>query len=368
MGTTHRASNREAHRKNLALFKEEASRRCIVMRSKPVHLTVVLTTRCNLRCGMCARVERKGELPRDIAEKIRPLYPHLCQLHWQGGEVFLDERFDGMFEEAARYPDIAQFIVTSGLLIDRHRAERLVRGRAGLTFSIDTVDPASYERIRRGARFKRLLEALRFLEEAERRTRLRGYKGLHVVVMEENLRQLPPLVPFAVEHGFSSIDFTPCLPLDDARGVFHPGNLPAFRRELQGLQEDLRRIGENARRARVRLTDRVSPILGRLFGRDPAPLASSRSLSWDCRMPWRGLTVNAEYRDGDITPDCMCYQAPVGNIAEDDLIGAWNNDRMQEYRRRVLNRDVEGLCNSLCVSGEVNPVEWFGPLRGRLAG
>jgi MoaA/NifB/PqqE/SkfB family radical SAM enzyme len=350
----------EAYHQNLKIAQEDFLLRRVVMRSKPTRLGFVLTTRCNLRCIMCERVRVKGDLPDDLPERTRPLYPYLKELHWQGGEVFLVDYFREMFEEAARHPNIDQFIVTAGHLIDRPWAARLAAARARIMFSIDSAVPEVYRVIRRGTEFENVLASLGYLREAEKVSGESTYKTMHTVVMHENMRAIDSLIPFAQEHGIRTIDLTPRLPLDDAPSIFNPKNVPVFRKDLVELRAALSIMRSRAARTGITLADRVTPLIDGLLGPvEPRGPVDPHSKKWDCYVPWHGLFVNAEYNDGDIMPDCMCSATPVGNIAQDDLLETWNNAAMQEYRSRVLEKRAKGWCNTLCTSGEVNPAEWF---------
>jgi MoaA/NifB/PqqE/SkfB family radical SAM enzyme len=351
-----------SYHQNLALFKADLRERRIVFRSMPIWLGLVLTTRCNLRCIMCTRVLKKGELPPSLMDKVRPLYPTLARMEWQGGEVFVVDYFREMFEEASRYSHIAHLVITAGTLIDEEWARLFARSNVILMFSIDSAVPENYRRIRKGTELSRVTQSFALLDRAERSAGRRVARRMCVTLMKENARDVLSLVPFAHEHGVLTIDVTARVPLDDDVSLFNPAGVGRNREDLCRLKSDLSLARDQARLVGVRLVDRVSPVIDALLCDDkPLSREGEPRGDWDCYTPWRGLMVQAEHHDGDILPDCQCYLTPIGNIHRDDLTEAWNNSAMQEYRRRILEKRVQGWCNPDCTSPGINPAHWFKP-------
>ena len=52
---------------------------------------------------MCFANESKFEITARAFEDIKNLLPHLKIVHWMGGEVFLYDKFNILFEEANKY-------------------------------------------------------------------------------------------------------------------------------------------------------------------------------------------------------------------------------------------------------------------------
>jgi MoaA/NifB/PqqE/SkfB family radical SAM enzyme len=338
----------ETYARNLNLFNEDLAQRRILMRAMPIWLGLVLTTRCNLRCIMCGRVRKSGDLPSSIMDKVRPFYPYLSQMQWQGGEVFVVDYFREMFEEATRHPNIFHMIITAGSLIDAAWARRFAQSNVTLMFSIDSAVPENYRVIRKG-------------------TGRRVVRSLNAAIMRENAEDVPHLIPFALKYRLLEVDVTPRVPLDDDVSIYNPAKLAENRGRLLRLREDLVGAGREAKRVGIRLLDRVSPIINGLLETPrpavgpAAPGARELSKDWDCFVPWRGLLVQAEYNNGDIMPDCNCFTTVVGNVNRDDLVEVWNNEAMQEYRRRIVEKRPHGWCNPQCTSAGMNPAEWFKP-------
>ena len=76
--------------KNKELNTLEIAERKIILESKPIILGLIITTRCNLNCFMCARSNNGSgnTLARSAFENILEVLPYLIKIDWQGGEIF----------------------------------------------------------------------------------------------------------------------------------------------------------------------------------------------------------------------------------------------------------------------------------------
>jgi len=57
--------------------------------------------------------------------------------------------------------------------------------------------------------------------------------------------------------------------------------------------------------------------------------------------------------EGQVRPFVFCLDKWIGNVDEDSIDDIWNNESMQEHRRRILDRDYVNLCQPECISGQV---------------
>lgn len=123
-------------------------------------------------------------------------------------EPLLHPRFTEVLEIAARHqvPDL--WFPTNLLALSRSKAEAIVRhGVRTVAVSVDGVTPETYEGIRVGGRFERLLSRLELLDEVRRGAgsslpRLR----LIFTWMRSNRSELARVPAFAAAHGFDELD------------------------------------------------------------------------------------------------------------------------------------------------------------------
>ncbi|MFC2091884.1 tetratricopeptide repeat protein, partial [Elusimicrobiota bacterium] len=120
---------------NRILNEIEFTGKEILLDSRPVSLTVVLTTWCNLACAMCTRIKNKpATLSFETVKSVYSLLPYIQAVDWQGGEVFILDYFRQLFKDVSEFPHIRQTITTNALLINREWAEILSESNIRLLF------------------------------------------------------------------------------------------------------------------------------------------------------------------------------------------------------------------------------------------
>jgi len=332
----------------------------------PTYLQIEPVGQCNLRCQMCPIQFRKDGPPhgppafmafeaftRLIDQFIGPSTgsgPGLKELHLQGlGEPMMHPRFFDMVSYAANQG--VKVTTNSNLtLLSAKRAERCVHsGLDTLHVSIDGATAETYERIRMHARFARVLHNLQLLLETRRKLGSeRPHLRLVVVVMRQNLHELPDLVRLAHRWSMEGV-FVQHLCHD-----FGESNLPApyapmreFVRAETLLEEDPRRIERYFREARD-----VARSLGmdlRLPRARPRLHPPGVPGSGRCDWPWRGAYLSYQ---GYAMPCCMIStpdRIHFGNMAELGVDKIWNGEAYQAFRRRLDSEEPPEICRSCSV-------------------
>ena len=182
--------------------------------SPTAHEVVVLQTteRCNLRCIHCVRSlhtsHRRlvGERLQRILDRSFPA-ARLAIVPGHEGEPLIDD-FERVVK-SAREHGVRLDVVTNGtrLTLENYRAWRDVLARVNV--SLDSPDPVTYARIRRGSNLAVLESQLESIAR-ERRARPDGC-GLSVsaVVMRSNLHTLLDLPAWAERFGFGAVMLQP---------------------------------------------------------------------------------------------------------------------------------------------------------------
>lgn len=194
----------------------------IVMRARPFDIQLETTTKCNLACIMCSRLKYHGagkHLARPILERVLadlvPSAQHLCISSF--GEPLLYPDIGQLLEVTRRFPKLELGMFTNLLLLDEDWARRLVDSRvAYLNVSIDGATRGTYEKVRRGGKWNRLIEALETLHRVKRERRSRRpILNLAVVGLTVNIHEMPLFVEFAQRYGFASLKVDPNAYIDD---------------------------------------------------------------------------------------------------------------------------------------------------------
>lgn len=312
---------------------------------------------CNLRCQMCAIQFRTDGTPHgplafmefDRFCALLEQMPALQELHLQGlGEPLMHPRFFDMVAYATAR-GIRVTTNTNLMLLSRRRAEQcLDSGLAELHVSLDAADADVYERIRVRASLARVLNNLRrLLALRAATTALRPRVHVIMVVMRQNLEQLPALVRLTHELGADALSVQHLCHDFGERGLpeaYRP--LRAFVDGESLVEEDARnvqRVFDAARRLAAALG--VPLRLPALDRRGPrAPRAAPR-----CDWPWRGPYIS--YR-GEVMPCCMVGtpdRACLGNAALETFAAVWDGAAYGNFRDGLLRDEPADVCRSCAV-------------------
>ena len=313
---------------------------------------------CNLACAMCPVVYRDDGGPGKPAAfmgyetfcRLLDQFPAARELQLQGmGEPFLHPRFFDMVRYAVAR-GIAVSTNTNLTVLSEARAEECVTsGLARLHVSLDAADPALYESIRAGSRFRRIERNLGRLMRARRR--LGGGRpgvSLVAVAMRRNLEALPELVRFAHRYGVEELS------VQHLAHDFTEGTLPEKYRPMRRfvdmetlLTEDPRRVerffGE-ARALAEALGVRIR--LPRIRPRPHGPEKKGRSR---CDWPWRGAYLSYT---GEAMPCCMVAtpdRASFGNMSREGVAAVWNNGLYRAFRERLDSDEPPDICKGCAV-------------------
>lgn len=361
----------------------------------PRNMVIETTTRCNLRCKQCARLEDRyalADLEMETFSRLKPLFPHLQEVALYGhGETFLHKQFFSMLEELKRH-DIFVYITTNGMLVRETVAERLVDLQLDrLSFSLDAATPDLFRDIRRGADLDTILANIRRLNTLKKQAGRDDKPVLSIMycAMKSNIQELPKLVRLAHElnmlHGVAVINITEYEAVDGECLTRYPDLATRYLNEAVELAEKLAiplqlpgPLEEFVRRPfPLTLRDRVRRNYGefsrsfdhfgllrtkssRLFQRaksrvmpaeqppnQSAPATGPTLRVKDCRDPWEFLFVNVH---GDVRVCCVSHRI-MGNVLTDDIQTIWNNSRYQDFRQRILSPDPPEECQNCPMRG-----------------
>lgn len=334
-----------AFAENKKLNNSEIEQKKIKLFSKVTSLVVTLTTRCNISCIMCEEINIPWDIPKKTVDEVILLLPYLEQIIWQGGEILLLDYFKQLLEEAGGYPNLHQSIITNGLPITEELANKLVRDNVELTFSIDAVTKELYESIRKKAKFEELLNNIGLVNHIRKRDNLKSMSfRMHVVVMESNYKQLRKFIEFAKDFEFDSLHLMPIWGnLESKENIFLHKNEIA----LSFIKDNIGWVEEKAKEYNVNLLNSLPFSSNNIELKERSRSNNSKML---CYMPWKRLVINPA---GYVCPACHCKEM-VGNVLEDTLSDIWNNEKMQDYRRRILDQDYFDFCNPDCIKGIIS--------------
>ncbi len=352
---------------NILLSEKEIAQKKIILCSKVRSLTFTLTNRCNLKCLMCNTRKKSWSLPDKTKQEIIKLLPYLERIMWQGGEAFLYDDFEELLDETAKFP-IRQVLATNGLLINERMAEKLVGYNVELTFSIDGATKAVYEYIRPGANFEKVLQKVNLINTLRRKNNSKMSTRLNVLIMRANYHQIEDFVELAKEYKFNTLFFNSvgCDFKNFQENIFYYYHDPEILAYINKIRD---RITKKAKELGVKLenwlpsTEFLQQALKENLQKDDESVNKKYSKDRKeseaagspekifCHAPWQRLYIDC---GGGVRPDCLCLpEKPVGNLLENTLEEIWNNEKIKELRKKIVNNDYQNFCNPDCVWGRV---------------
>jgi radical SAM protein with 4Fe4S-binding SPASM domain len=324
----------------------------------PSYVQIEPVGQCNLRCQMCSIQFRQDGPPYGPPAFMQfETFTHLIdqlvdvqELHMQGlGEPMMHPRFFDMVMYATG-KGIRVTTNSNLTLLNDKRAERCVSsGLDCLHISIDGATAETYERIRVRAHFARVLGNLeRLLRVRERLGSTHPKLVMVVVIMQQNLHELPDLVRLASRYAMERV-FVQHLCHD-----FAESSLPTYYQPMREfvqsetlLEDDPARVAHYFNEARqIAQQDGIELRLPRTQLRVHPPGTPGPQR---CNWPWSGAYISYQ---GYAMPCCMVStpdRINFGNVVTEGIEATWNNSSYAAFRDQLASDEPPELCRSCSV-------------------
>jgi MoaA/NifB/PqqE/SkfB family radical SAM enzyme len=294
------------------------------------------TNLCNLRCRMCfySLEEKRQKQEMDIhlfEELARTVFPKTRFLYLScATEPLMNKSFSQFLDCLGGYHVPFTSFCTNGMLLTESVVDSAIRaGLSEIIFSVDGATAATYEHIRRGAKWDRMLEALDLLRSKKQQARSeKPVARINFTCMACNIRELPDVLPLAAAHGVGSVHVRH-LVIPQGEGG------DAIAREQLGYRAEFNAIAERSLA--------VARNLGvHLWMPDPVPDKPHKELEPEnhreernpyCLLPWMQAIIKPS---GDYQ---VCSRLPYfGNLRQQPFDSIYNGDEMRRLRRSMLHR------------------------------
>jgi len=295
---------------------------------RPSRAQIEVTTRCNLRCPMCARTKALGRggqhMPVELFARVMRELDFVSDLHLQGfGEPLMHPRL----AELIRIADPRRRFVatnTNATVLGPRQAEMLVAsGLHEVKVSLDSPEPATYAEIRPPASLASALRGLRLLREARQRAgSARPRVVIAAVCQPSNLPHLEALVELSLEAGADHLWVQSLRAHGDAQRPAE--ELASEQAAAEALERQAAARGLSAELALTRQADPPD----------------------HCWWPWRGVYVTVE---GDVALCCEKLitdpaRQCLGNLDEVPFRLIWNSPEYRRARQSLLAGRLPGPC------------------------
>jgi len=310
--------------------------------NRPRRIAFVITQRCNGRCIMCSYTPKGDNLGFNEIKKIaKSTLPFAKEVLLIGGEPLLHPDFFKISQLVAEYR--CHLRMTTNLsTLEGNREEAIRRFFTSITVSIDAATEKTYQQIRTGLSFNKLIKNLEILAGISRDTGLKVM--INAVVMQQNLAEIPELVELIAQLGFYEME----LSFASIREKLNPSDSLLFHREK--ANQVFLEAADTAQKLGLRFR------FPGFFDLQQPPFMNPDIVTEDfekCTIPWETMRI---LTDGTIVPCCNLYHLPMGNILDSAPIKIWNNKKYRQLRRSFRNGDgIPDRCRHCRIRGKRNP-------------
>ena len=333
-----------------------------------------LTERCNLKCVMCyfsgidrlrfAPFDRSlsdtGMMPVGVFEKLAgQFFPRARRVALGcAAEPMIHPRFRDILAVAGRYrvPDL--WFPTNLLALTEPTAKAIVdSGVNTVAASIDGITRETYEKIRVGGKWDRLISRLELLAAARRSAGGRRPR-LRVIFtwMKSNRRELRALPAFAAEHGASELDVrfvTPTTGVDVGPELLDGEDPGELRADLKATAEDA--LARGLKLASYPEFETAEERPRHFSGRLRRRLFNLRSglERWEhWRHLWRERSNGCAYPgqtwvirpNGAVSPCVFWEEEPIGFVPDDDFAAIAGGEALERLRHGLRCGAPIGTC------------------------
>lgn len=302
----------------------------------PRYIELEVTTKCNLKCIMCEHTYW-DEPSRDLTlEQFKNIVNQFPKLKWIGvtgiGSSFLNKDFMEMLRYIKKRKVYVELFDSFNNL-NENLIEEIVREGLidRLISSIDGATKATYEGIRVGADFDKIITNLKCLVRIKEKYKTRFPEfSFHFIVSKTNYKEMPQFV--RLMHQITKGDMV---------GILFTKLLHTFNETKAIVLDELpQRIRQETLKVADQLGIRV--MWTKDLREDKQPMRTCTE--------W---TMPFIFSDGSVIPCCAGNEANkrefqvktrMGNIFEEDFRSIWNGKRFKGLRDKLHQGETPDPC------------------------
>ncbi len=311
----------------------------------PQIITVELSSRCNLRCEMCEVLQWK-EKPKDVSfrefklifSKL-PLFPHRMFpekliFYLSGiGEILLNKDVFKIIRFLKGKGCFVTFADNFTLLNPQKAKELIESGADEIFLSLDGATKKTFESIRKGASFEKVLSNAKALADLKKSMHSEKPRIIaRFVVSKKNLGEMPLLVKIAAKNGLKEIAFSEII----------------ISQKTLSLKADVKEF-EKRKKKCLALAEKLGVKV--FFPGKKQPVKECNRFANEVFINPNGFVMpcHAFTQGGKYSESIAKYS--FGNVFEKSLFSIWNSKKYQQFRQDIRNGKIPLLCAEC---------QWFG--------
>jgi MoaA/NifB/PqqE/SkfB family radical SAM enzyme len=265
------------------------------------------------------------------------------------GEPLLNRDIYRMVEYASKERKLTTIMSTNGTLLNEANARKLIaNGLRVLSISVDGATKETYERIRVGANFDRVVRNIRRLIELKKEMNSKTpWTYMSMVCMKDNIHEFLKLIELGKDLGVAAVQpqYMHFWGKDKetvvrVKGVNIKDEIHAKQNLFDNIPKD--EMAEIRRMVNEKAAEVGIPLLRPFFEWE----TGDRTV---CRVPWVDTYITA---DGYAIPCPIQGTDPrienFGNLFEKSFDEIWNGDLIKNFRRRLVSGNPSAICRD-CV-------------------
>ena len=289
----------------------------------PRSIQIECTTRCNLKCTMCEIsywTEPGGDLEIEKLQIMLDHLPRLRRVDLTGiGEALMNR---GFFKALKLLKARGLYVTLNDnfTMMTEEAARRMIElGVDQVFLSLDGATKETYEQIRVGANFDKVVANARRLVEIKREMRKRRPEvKINTVVCSTNYRELPAIIELAHDMGIGMVQFVNVMIFENTASLNTTRVRQAVQNKFQDALDRARQLG----------------VLVKIELFDKLPVQQ-------CDFPWKRNFVTY---DGYVHPCCYTTQTgdraaqnqrSFGNLIAHQFQDFWNGDAYSAFRKKM---------------------------------
>ncbi|WP_218824291.1 radical SAM protein [Pontibacter ummariensis] len=324
----------------------------------PNFLQIEPVGQCNLKCQMCPiqfRTDGKDGKPLafmkfDDFVKLIGEFPEIQELHLQGlGEPMMHPQLFEMVAFAAKR-GIKVSTNSNMTLFSQRRAEHCVTsGLDSLHVSVDGATAETFENIRVGGKFERVISNVEILKKAKEKLKSETpHLRLIYVLMRQNLHELPDFVRLAEKLNVHEIFAQHlCHDFQESTLPEHYSPMRDFVNEQTLLHEAVERVQHFFDEARALAQEHKVSL--RLPAVRPSERTTTARGRKRCSWPWDGMYFSY---DGQSMPCCMIStpdRFSFGSAVKQGARQLWEGERYESFRQSLDSEEPPEICRSCAI-------------------
>jgi MoaA/NifB/PqqE/SkfB family radical SAM enzyme len=290
--------------------------------------------------GDGSRRPNPGHMPLDLALRTIDEAAALGmeELQLSGGDPLLYPHLIEVIRAARKHPGVFVLMNSVGTGVTTGKARQIIEAGLGAwNFSVDTLDPALYQRLRgvRGA-LPTIMKAIATVRQAG--ADFPGFRFNYMtVITRHNFRGLPELLAHCVDTGVASVYLMNVYGDTTGQSLLTEPEIREFRDQTVPQMLGVLRDKNTAPIVQANAAE----VLASFFSPETPDSSYARGIYWPdkdtvreaCRVPGYYSLIEP---DGRVLPCCLveiAHQGEVGNVTGTPLAEIWAGEEFERFRR-----------------------------------